>query len=629
MTGLATPRPSVLEGEPTYGFVMRWADLIGFPSARTFCSANRWALETVVSGKLNVQVARLARLPDDTFEQATFIRTPDAETRIGAEKIPRFDWSPEVLKICPHCITEDQAIRGRPGEHTEHIRSWWLMTHITVCPFHHVKLITEPQPGWGRFEKYPMRLLRDCFRRQQLRVEDLRIAPVKKTEAERYILGRIGFAPRIMAPCMDSVPLAHAIRLMDRMGAVAIGGRRAYTHGGKIDQNEALNCGFELFADDGIGLNDMLDQLALSAPKARRSFGANDVYGRAYQWLNEERNDPVYRPFIERFERHAIENIPLSPDVPLFGKFIGERKLFRLLHIYYESGVHWDKAGKILRALGELSPGETEPFLKRNDALRAIALLKDTMSHNVARAHIGMTRGTIKTLLDDGVVVPKIRAGEFGLTEHVFLRSDLDQMVEKARGRATKVFSKQTKTIKDIIVAARHSSTSCSEILRMLLDGSLASVGVLKGRVGLGAILVDYNDAKNALPPKSSDYLNLVELQRYLKTDYYTARNLVRFGYIKTSRYKDPVRNGTRSTFVHVTEAERFTTNYIAGQEIAAAHGTHVRALVPLLKLQGISPLTRKTNTGQYYYRRTDVGKMVIPAPKRVRNKKVALATTQ
>ncbi|CAN7346793.1 TniQ family protein [Phyllobacterium sp. LjRoot231] len=612
-------RPTVFADEAAYLFMLRLADQVGFPSGRTFCYAHGLNFQSLVSGQQSGKLAKLAGLSVDVFDRSTFVRTAEGATRIGSEVLPQFDWSPHALKVCPRCLEEDRFVKGRPGEKTEHIRSWWMLTHLTACPFHRVRLITEPQPGWGKFENYPMRLLRDGFRSRHLSLHDLQIVPVETAEAEKYILGRIGFAPRIERSFLDGMPLSHAIRLMDRMGAVAALGKRAHTFGGIVDQNIALNRGFELFGGECEGFVGMLDTLAREAQRVRSHWAASDVYGRAYQWLNEVQDDPIYQPVIEIVRRHALENIPVSPDIPLFGRPVGERQLFRLIHIYQESGVHWDKAGNILRAVGEIAQDETDPIFKRDEALRIIAFLKDTMSHNVARDYLGMTIATIKNLLDAGLVVPRIRAGESGVSEHVFLKSELDGIVAKARGRATKVFNEQTSVFKNIIGAARYASTSCSEILRMLLDGRISCVGILKGKTGLGAILVDYRFARHAIPSRPAEYLNMDDLQKHLRVQFYTAQQLVRLGYIGTCEYRETVRKGTRSTFIHVDEANRFMKEFASAQEIAEAQGTHVRVLVPELRDRGVSLAMTNSDVGRYYYRRVDVEGIDLPKGRRRR----------
>jgi hypothetical protein len=347
-------RPTVFADETAYLFMLRLADQVGFPSGRAFCSAHGLNFQSLVSGQQSERLASLVELPADVFDRSTFVRTPEGATRIGPEVLPQFDWSPHLLKVCPHCLKEDQFVKGRPGERTEHIRSWWMLTHVTVCPFHCVRLITEPQPGWGKFEKYPMRLLRDDLRSRHLSLDDLQIVPVENADAEKYILGRIGFAPRIERSFLDQMPLSHAVRLMDRMGAVATFGKRAHTYGGIVDQNTALNRGVQLFGEGCEGFVEMLDTLATEATRVRNHWAASEVYGRAYKWLNEVQDDPVYQPVIEIVRRHALDNIPVSPDIPLFGHPIGERQLFRLIHIYpvcigIRRETSSERLGKLLR----------------------------------------------------------------------------------------------------------------------------------------------------------------------------------------------------------------------------------------------------------------------------------------
>jgi hypothetical protein len=186
---------------------------------------------------------------------------------------------------------------------------------------------------------------------------------VKSAKAETYVIGRLGFAPRIKVPILDAMPLRNAVRLMDRMGAIAVGGRRAYTHGMALHINTALNAGLPLFEGKGEGFISLLDNLNATVKRKRASWGTAEVYGRAYVWLNEVREEPAYAPVIDMVREHALEHVAISPDMPLFGKLIGERRMYRLPHIYEVSGVHMDKARKVLVAMGEIGKGVTDPLI--------------------------------------------------------------------------------------------------------------------------------------------------------------------------------------------------------------------------------------------------------------------------
>ena len=594
-------RPTIFAEEPAYSWLLRWADMSGFPSGRSMSTSIGVLFETAISGQANTRIAAEVGLAADVFDRSTFERMPDQTTRCGSESMPKYDWNPNMLKLCPKCIEEDLRIPGRPGEATPHIRSWWMLFHITACPFHNVRLLNQNSEG-ARFHAYPMRLLRDCNPRGPLVPADLPCHGVADTAAEAYVLGRIGFGPRIRTPVLDAMPLANAVRLMDRMGAVAIGGRRAYTHGKGLDQNVALNRGFRLFEGDGQGFAALLDHLNDTAKRKRASWGAAEVYGRAYQWLNEERNDPAYAPLIEMMKEHAHAYIAISPDVPFFGERIGERKMYRLPHVYEASGVHMDKARKVMVALGEITPEVTDPLIPRDPALRIIELLKSSMTYNEAREFLGMPRGAMRNLFDEGALQPSLRAGTEGLQEHLFLRQDLENLVARCQGPAPLVFRSRPAGCGDIVEAGIRSSSSASALLRLLEAGAIKSKGILAGRAGLGAVMVDWEEARKALPPRPWEIMTLVEAAKFLGVSFYGVRELLRQGFLRPAEFRERERKATRAVYVSLDEAKGFQKKFTPAQDVARALGTHVRVLVPKLSSQGIEPAIGNVVAGKYYF---------------------------
>ena len=87
-------RPTVFADEPACGWLLRWADMSGFPSGRSMSTSVGVLLETAISGKANARLAAEAGLAEDAFDGPTFTRMPDQTTRCGPEVLPRYDWDP-------------------------------------------------------------------------------------------------------------------------------------------------------------------------------------------------------------------------------------------------------------------------------------------------------------------------------------------------------------------------------------------------------------------------------------------------------------------------------------------------------------------------------------------------------
>ena len=433
------------------------------------------------------------------------------------------------------------------------------------------------------------------------------------------MLGRLGFGPPISVPMLDAMPLRNAVRLMDRMGAVAVGGRRAYTHGAGLDRSTALNRGLSLFEGRGEGFVRLLDELNATVKRKRASWGAAEVYGRAYVWLNEVKEDAAYAPVIDIMREHAFRHIAISPDVPFFGELIEERQTYRLPHIYEASGVHMDKARKVMVAMGELGQGVTDPLIPRQRALRIIELLKSSMTYNVAREYLGMPRGAMRNILDEGALQPSLRAGTEGLQEHLFLKADLDALVRRCAGEKPEQYRKPPPGCGDIVAAGVRSCSSSAVILRLLLDGTLSAVGVLEGRRGLGAVLVNWKEASAALAPRPEGLMTMVEAAKFLGAHFYTVQYLVEAGYLQTVEFEETQKKATRASFITVEAARRFQAEFVPAQEAAGRIGTHVRVLVPRLAAQGVQPAITNADAGRYYYRASELETVRMPAASKKR----------
>jgi hypothetical protein len=346
----------------------------------------------------------------------------------------------------------------------------------------------------------------------------------------------------------------------------------------------------------------LLDHLNDTVKRKRASWGAAEVYGRAYVWLNEERKDPAYAPVIEMMKAHAHDHIAISPDVPFFGELIGERRLYRLPHLYEASGVHMDKARKVMVALGEITSGVIDPLIPRERALRIIELLKSSMTYNDARLFLGMPRGAMRNLLDEGFVQPSFRAGTEGLQEHLFFREDLEKLVLTCQGTSPAVLEHPPAGCGDIVEAGVRSSSSTGVVLRLLKSGAITSKGILAGRTGLGAVVVDWEEARNALPPRPPEIMTLVEAAKFLGVSFYGVRELLQRGFLRPAEFRERERKGTRAVYVRLDDAKGFQEKFTPAQIVARALQTHVRVLVPKLSNQGIEPAIGNDVAGRYYY---------------------------
>lgn len=83
-------------------------------------------------------------------------------------------------------------------------------------------------------------------------------------------------------------------------------------------------------------------------------WGPRVVYGRIYEWLSHDTRDTAYDSVRELVREHALDNLPLAADDLLFGRPVGERRLYTLWHASKAVGFAPSAARRILTALGHL-----------------------------------------------------------------------------------------------------------------------------------------------------------------------------------------------------------------------------------------------------------------------------------
>ena len=598
-------RPTRFDDEPAFGYMLRWAHQAGWMSGRSFARHLGLDFDAVYTGKAHRAVAEAAGLCSDAFEKNTIVTRSGEGAQLGSHELPLFDVNMHRFTVCPECLKEDLAVSPRPGERTPHTRAWWDLVHVAACPFHGIRLVDVDGGRKTKYSSYALDL-ELCFRGDYGKgFLGMPCERVSDTIAERYVLGRLGFAEAVDAPLLDSLPLLAATRAMDRFGAVAVGGRKADTYSGKVDKNAAMNAGFRVSRDFEC-FGTFLDDLVARSPRKQKTWGTVDAYGNAYMFLNERRDQPCYAELIETMREHALANLPLSPEIPLFGESIGERRLYTLRHVYKKSGIHWDKAEKLLKITGHIPPyADRDAVLPQDRALDALSTIEDSMNFNQAMKFLGLSRSCMIILLRDGVLVPRYRAGSGELKEHVFMRPDLERLVRKVRGKA-KAVDPLPDHLTDIARTARLTSTHVSKIVRFAIEGSVPVEALDAGKPGLGAVLLDRAKVKECMPKRSDEFLTMTEMMPVLGVCHHVATQLVDKGYIPAVDYDDPGLKRGRTTYVERKSVERFAGRYAKAQEVARLLGTHVRTLVPKLWREGIRPAIERSDVGETFYRRCD-----------------------
>lgn len=622
IAGLARLNASVplWPDEPAYALASRLARRNGVNSLESFGGDHGIPLREILHGHRNAEIAVLAGVKVSELDKATFrVARKDDRIWVNNEVLHRDDWSHASLRICPSCLQSDLERQDSRRDFLPHIRSWWNLVPISVCPIHAIELVE-----WDRAEAPSLKsghvrldvsfaagLRRHFTRPGRKRIEDV--------SAETYILGRLGFMPRLKSTVLDGLPLWNAIRLMDRMGAVAAGGIHGYTSfGGSVGRREALAAGYGLFAEGKEGFFRFLDDLVKSAEIRNGKWGPRRVYGRVYKRLSYETRDSAYDPIRELVREHAVDNLPLRPSDLLFGKPVRYRRAYTLWHASRAIGVTVSNAGRrIFRALGYLSSDdaakpEWQLLLKSHIVDDTRAQISDRMNYNQAMRYLGLPRGPMLNLYEKGILKPFLDVS-MDLHHHIFRRRDLDSLLTAVMGDAPSVEVAASTTC-NIVIAGKRSQTSSAEILQAMLSGRLKCKGHLRSAKGLMKVLVDLEEVKALRDFKAAiDHSRTIDAcRRQLCVTWVVMERLIALGYIRVSLENIGLRNRTRG-LVDEKSFKEFVAAYVRGTEIAKLRRTHVRTLVPELRRLGVRPAIDRRDVGQYFYRRADLTNIMEP----------------
>lgn len=598
--------------EPAYGLANRLARRNGVNSLASFGGDFRIPYREIINGLRNQEVAHLAGADPAVLDAATFRADDDERVRLNGEEVHRDDWSYASLRVCPSCLRSDLGRKDARVEYLPHIRSWWNLVPVTVCPLHSESLIENCPGGAAAALDHLATDIRFAAGRRNDLALMVPAGNVEDVRAESYILGRLGFMPRMRNELLDALPLWNAIRLIDRLGAVAAAGTRGFTSfGGDVARHDALAAGYRIFADGKEGLFAFLDRLVASADVAGGKWGPRVVYGRVYEWLSHDTRDRIYDPIRELVREHALGNLPLAPADLVFGKPVGNRRVYTLWHAAKAFGTVPSAARTFLKALGHLSAADDgksnwQVLLKAAVVDLVKSEVSDRLSFNEAMSYLALPRAPMHAIFDDGILKPFLAVSS-GVNEHMFRRRDLDGFLSRLTGDAPTV-TEERDGLCNVVLAGKKSQTSTSDVVSALLAQRIKCRGTLKSASGMMRILVDLDEVKTlrnsgaAIEPD----LGIDFCRRRLGVAWPVFTKLIELGYISVTSSRTGLRNRSRG-LVDAGSLEEFMKTFVSAAEAARSRGTHVRTLVPELRLRNIAPAIEKADVGQYFYRRSDV----------------------
>lgn len=598
------------DGETPISLCSRNALLVG-RSARDFCLDAGFSFQDVVDGKSAALEALADRCLAD-FSQlsaAATVKIADRRYAIRAENLTRDTLSRKMLRICPHCLAEDIEMGRGPEKTRPFGRLLWLIEPIRTCHKHGVALIPVSD------DQHPHRV-HDFAMLVQPALADLvqrtRDVPQRDwSPLEDYLARRLRQQAIEETPWLNALPLYAAAKACETLGAIA--GRGIHFTADALsdaDWHEAGTIGYEIAAEGEKGIRGLLTRLQESEPRRTGDWGPRSIYGRAYEWVAHESDDPAYDPLRSIIERHYIETRPVGPGDEIFRREITTRRLHSVRTASLETGAHPKRLRKLLHAAGHISSAalsltDDDVVFDANEAQAFLARVADAMSLREAGEYLNAPRPHERLLFDHGFIKPFVLGGTGVLKDHAFARCDLDGFLERLRVGATELIPGE-KDLLPIPAAAKKAACSAMQIVELVLGKKLARIRLRPGVSGYLSILLDPVEVKGLIYERKGNIVSLREVEKRLGSSTRVVSALIEHGYLPVSTVINPVTR-LKQRIVPEDLLSNFMDRYVTLHSLAKEESIYFRKLADQFNADGIKPAFDPKSVHATFYQRDDV----------------------
>jgi hypothetical protein len=301
---------------------------------------------------------------------------------------------------------------------------------------------------------------------------------------------------------LDEFPLYAAGRLTQFVGAMINKGRDFVT--GRLSEDdwlEAGRIGFEITRAGPPAFQNFLRSLHDLFWDRQGDFGGRLIYGRLYEMLAHENEDPAYDPVRSLIRETAVESLPIGPDHRLFG-VPSPRRWHSVHSATKEFGLHHKTARKKLAAARLIPFGEeTADSRTLVDAAKMEEFVRrwqSSLKTDAAMQRVNIGRSSWDIVLKEGYVKPLIEDyKEYGVAP-LFPLDELDRFVARLEAAAPVATTSENDFV-SLPTAAKRASARLSQILRFLFAGKLDSAYTEPGSRGFEGVRVSVPETMEAL----------------------------------------------------------------------------------------------------------------------------------
>ncbi|MBN8979403.1 MAG: TniQ family protein [Rhizobiales bacterium] len=266
--------------EPAHGILLRLAERNGIQNIRFLSYMTGLRVSQLRGGKGIDRLARILRCEPDAFMHSTFVCETRGFASVRGERLNFIsDLDQTKRRACPRCIAK-----------SAHHRFWWDLSFVTTCPEHAINLVDVCSCGGTLSWKDVS--IRKCCQCHVGSVSDIPASPADSAvlAMDRWTLGRLGVGRRVSVPALDRMSMTTAIKIVQHVGALEIGGYRIGQQrpdGFDVPMNEVRLAGFKIMQQGR--LDEILDKthncyLETRKPRSGKSKMSPTVRT-AYGWF--------------------------------------------------------------------------------------------------------------------------------------------------------------------------------------------------------------------------------------------------------------------------------------------------------------------------------------------------------
>lgn len=517
-----------------------------------------------------------------------------------------------AMRACPVCLREDVAVNPANPIAALVFRGDWLLREVSICCRHQHSLVTlwdSPKP----LHRYDV-AAQMTGRLDQVLTGELYRPLCAPSTYDLWLDHRLeaGEDPTFL----NAHGLFAATTMCSLLGTMLVSRSSEVASHPSIERD----AGFRVLAKGEAAFRYALDKLVERANG--NNIGPRSVFGKLYDALDDYLSEGQFDPFRNALRECIKRSWPLASGETVLGQVIPERLLHSPASAAKEIGVTAGLVEKFLIEAGAVPKQNTRPSVLRTfDAVRYAELLAEipTLVGPIEmQTAIGATKAQLRSLRDDGILVPRIRREK---VDSPWRLADGVELMNELTGLSAEILRGDPEW-EDIQSASKRKRLRVGDIIKSVRNREIA-LGRPPGAVGYRDLMV-FKSAIDALAKTiaagevRNDHgqhritASVFARELGIRTEGWF-RSLVEAGCCTGSWGNHPVTN-VRTLYVSDEDILQFNRRFITLQQMQAEFGLHRHTCLSKLRAAAVRPFSRGRQTFGPLYERSHVINVLRPA---------------